>query len=324
MNRFIKLNIFLCFCLYAFSVLSQTYPNKSIRIVEPTGPGSAPDAVVRDIIPALNDSFGQQVYIDNKPGGNSLIGAREVVRSPADGYTIFHGNINNALNDLSPNVNNNCCRLGESLIPVTRLVSTPLVLVVNPSVQARTLKEYMALAKTQPNSLTYASGGAGSITQFLGELFKVKANVSIREVPYKAIGAELPDVIAGHINSAYLAPVVVAQHIKSGKLIALGVAGPKRVTIISDVPTFAEGGLQNVEAAGWNGIFVATGTSQAIVNRIFNDFNKVLNTPSARSHAIEMGYDFGSSTPEEFGNFIKSEISKWGQVIKDAKLKLDE
>ncbi len=324
MKNFIKLNLFLCFCLYAFTGLSQTYPNKSIRIVEPTGPGSAPDAVVRDLIPALNDSFGQQVYIDNKPGGNSLIGAREVVRSPADGYTIFHGNINNALNDLSPNVNNNCCRLGESLIPVTRLVSTPLVLVVNPSVQARTLKEYMAIAKTQPNSLTYASGGAGSITQFLGELFKVKANVAIREVPYKAIGAELPDVIAGHINSAYLAPVVVAQHIKSGKLIALGVAGPKRVSIIADVPTFAEGGLQNVEAAGWNGIFVATGTSPAIVNRIFNDFNKVLNTPSAKSHAIEMGYDFGSSTPEEFSNFIKSEIGKWGQVIKDAKLKLDE
>jgi tripartite-type tricarboxylate transporter receptor subunit TctC len=119
-----------------------------------------------------------------------------VVRSPADGYTIFHGNINNALNDLSPNVNNNCCRLGESLIPITRLVSTPLVLVVNPSVQARTLEKYINLAKTQPNSLTHASGGTGSIAQFLGELFNVKSNVAIREVPYKAIGAELPDFIA--------------------------------------------------------------------------------------------------------------------------------
>ncbi len=139
---------------------AQNYPTKTIRIVEPAGPGSAVDTAVRDILPTLNEGFGQQVFIDNKPGGNSLIGAREVVRAPADGYTIFHGNINNALNDLSTNVNNNCCRLGDTLIPVTRLFSTPLVLVINPNVKARTLKEFMALAKSQPDTLTYASGGA--------------------------------------------------------------------------------------------------------------------------------------------------------------------
>ena len=128
---------------------AQNYPTKTIRIVEPAGPGSAVDTAVRDILPTLNEGFGQQVFIDNKPGGNSLIGAREVVRAPADGYTIFHGNINNALNDLSTNVNNNCCRLGDTLIPVTRLFSTPLVLVINPNVKARTLKDFMAMAKSQ-------------------------------------------------------------------------------------------------------------------------------------------------------------------------------
>ena len=300
---------------------AQNFPSKTIRIIEPAGPGSAVDTAVRDIIPALNEVFGQQVYIDNKPGGNSLIGAREAIRSPADGHTLFHGNINNALNDLFPNTN--CCRLGESLLPVTRIFSTPLVLVVNPSVPAKTLKEFLALAKSQPELLTYASGGNGSITQLLGELVKINAGVSIREVPYKAIGAELPDVLAGHVNAAYLAPVVVAQHIKSGKLRALGVAQSKRVSIVSDVPTFTEAGLPNVEATGWNGIFVPAGTPVSVINRIHADITKVLNSPAAKAHGLEMGYEYGSESPEEFGNFIKAEIKKWGSVMKDAKIKVE-
>jgi tripartite-type tricarboxylate transporter receptor subunit TctC len=302
---------------------AQTFPSKTIRIVEPSGPGSAVDTAVRDILPNLIEGFGQQVFIDNKPGGNSLIGAREVVRAPADGYTIFHGNINNALNDLSTNVNNNCCRLGDTLIPVTRVFSTPLVLVVNPSVKARTLKEFIALAKSQPDGLTYASGGAGSITQLLGEWVKVKSGVSIQEVPYKAIGAELPDVMAGHVNAAYLAPVVVAQLIKSGKLVALGISSSKRLGILSDVPTFAEAGLPNVEAAGWNGIFLPAGTPPEVVSRVFTEFTKALSTPASKAHGAEMGYEYGSESPEEFALFIKSEINKWGQVVKDAKIKLE-
>ena len=302
---------------------AQNFPSKTIRIVEPAGPGSAVDTAVRDILPALNEGFGQQVIIDNQPGGNSTIGAREVVRAPADGYTIFHGNINNALNDLSTNVNNNCCRLGEALVPVMRLFSTPLVLVVNPNVKARTLKEFLALAKSEPDVLTYASGGPGSITQLLGELVKSKAGVSIQEVPYKAIGAELPDVMAGHVNAAYLAPVVVAQLIKSGKLIALGIASPKRLSLLSDVPTFAEAGLPNVEAAGWNGIFLPSGTAAPVVNRVFKEFTKALSSPAAKAHGAEMGYEYGSESPEEFNLFIKSEISKWGQVVKEAKIKLE-
>ena len=300
---------------------AQNFPSKTIRVIEPAGPGSAVDTAVRDIIPALNEVFGQQVYIDNKPGGNSLIGAREAIRAPADGHTLFHGNINNALNDLFPNTN--CCRLGEALLPVTRIFSTPLVLVVNPAVPAKTLKEFLSLAKSQPELLTYASGGNGSITQLLGELVKINAGVTIREVPYKAIGAELPDVLAGHVNAAYLAPVVVAQHIKSGKLRALGVAQSKRVSIISDVPTFLEAGLSNVEATGWNGIFVPAGTPVAVINRIHADITKVLNSPASKAHGLEMGYEYGSDSPEEFGNFIKSEIRKWGGVMKDAKIKVE-
>jgi tripartite-type tricarboxylate transporter receptor subunit TctC len=316
-----KFALMLVMSLFGLVAHAQNFPSKTIRIIEPAGPGSAVDTAVRDILPALTEAFGQSVFIENKPGGNSMIGAREAIRAPADGHTIFHGNINNALNDLLPG--SNCCRLGEALLPVSRIFSTPLVLVVNPTVPAKNLKEFLALAKNQPDALTYASGGTGSITQLLGEMVKITAGVNIKEVPYKAIGAELPDLLAGHVNAAYLAPVVVAQHIKSGKLRALGVAQGKRVSIIAEVPTFAEAGLSQVEATGWNGVFVPAGTPVSVINKIHAEITKVLSTPAAKARGNDMGYEYGSESPEEFGNFIKAEIKKWGSVMKDAKIKFE-
>jgi tripartite-type tricarboxylate transporter receptor subunit TctC len=304
-------------------VQAQTFPSKPIRIVEPAGPGSAVDTAVRDLVPELNRLMGQQVIIDNKPGANGLIGAKEVVRAPADGYTLFHGNINSALSELSASGNNNCCKLGESLIPVSKLFSSPLVLVVNPSVPAKTLKEFLAYASSHPDQLTYASAGGGSITQLLGELVKTTAGVSVKEIPYKAIGAELPDLLGGHVSAAYLAPVVVAQLIKSGKLTALGVASSKRVSIISQVPTLSEAGLPNVEASGWNGIFVPQGTPSAVIEYLHDQFSKALLTPQAKLHGEEMGYEYGSTSPKEFGDFIKSELTKWSKVAKEAHVAIE-
>ena len=270
--------------LYLNLAHSQAFPSKTIRIIEPAGPGSAVDTAARDLAPKLSEALGQQVIIENRAGANSAIGAREASRAPADGYTLFHGNINNALNDLL--TANTCCRLGEALIPVTRLIISPLVLVVHPSVNAKNLKELLALAKAQPALLTYASGGTGSITQLLGELIKTTASVNLREVPYKAIGAELPDLLAGHVLVAYLAPVAVAQHLKSGKLRALGVAAGKRVTLVADVPTFAEAGLAGVEASGWNGIFVPAGTPPALIARLQGDIARILATPTYKARTI--------------------------------------
>jgi tripartite-type tricarboxylate transporter receptor subunit TctC len=300
---------------------AQTYPNKLVKIIEPAGPGSAVDNAARDLIPGLSEIFGQQVIIDNKPGANSAIGAAEAARSPADGYTLFHGNVNNALNDLL--TKNTCCKLGDALEPVTRVVSVPLVMVVHPSLGVNNLKEFIQLAKTDPQRITSASGGAGSITQLLGELTKSRAGIKMTEIPYKAIGAEMPDLLGGHVMVAYLAPVVVAQHIKSGKLKALGVAGPKRITIISDVPTLAEAGLTGVEASGWNGIFVPKGTSTTIINKLFTDLNKVMSTDAYKAQAATYGYDIGSESPESFKQFLRSEIVKWDKVIKDANIKIE-
>jgi tripartite-type tricarboxylate transporter receptor subunit TctC len=312
-------------CLILFTSMglsySQSFPSKTIRIIEPAGPGSAVDSAARDLAPKLAEALAQQVIIDNRPGANSAIGAREAARAPPDGHTLFHGNINNALNDLL--TNDPCCRLGEALVPVTRVVITPLVLVINPAVAAKDLREFLALAKGRPELLTYASGGPGSITQLLGELVKTKAGITLREIPYKAIGAELPDLLAGHVMAAYLAPVVVAQHVQSGKLRALGVASSRRVAMIPDVPTLVEAGLPGVEASGWNGIFVPHGTPAAVIRRLQSDIAKIFAAPAYKAQASEKGSELGGETPEEFSAFVRSEIAKWGMVIKDSRIKIE-
>jgi tripartite-type tricarboxylate transporter receptor subunit TctC len=305
----------------SWTAVAQTFPAKPVHLIEPAGPGSAVDVFARKLGISLGEKWGQTVIVDNKPGANSAIGAREAARSAPDGYTLFHGNINNSLNDVL--LNDACCKLTEAMIPVTLLTSTALVMVVNPGLGVKNWKEYLALAKSQPQALTFASGGTGSITQVLGTKLNMVAGLSVREIPYKAIGAELPDVIAGHVKTAYLAPVVVAQHIRSGKLIALGVAGSRRIPILPEVPTLAEAGLSDVEAAGWNGIFAPAGTPRAIVQKLQADIASVVQAPAFKAEAIELGYEPGGGTPEEFTGFIKSEMNKWGRVIKDAKIKVE-
>lgn len=311
----------LLLCAAPLLVHAQSFPSKPIRIVVPAVPGSAVDVNARRIAPGLSEGLGQSVIVENRAGANSAIGAREVARAAPDGHTLLHGNVNNSLNDLLSA--DNCCRLNEALIPVVKLFSTPLVMVVHPSVAATTLKEYMALGKSQPQLLTFASGGIGAITQLLGEKIKSAATIGVREVPYKSIGAEMPDLLAGHVMTAYLSPVVVAQHIKSGKLRALGVAGPHRISTIPEVPTLAEAGLPGVEAAGWNGLFAPAGTPPAIVRRLHQETVKVLASAPIKADSLTLGYEIAGDGPEEFGAFVRAEISKWGRVIKESNIKME-
>ena len=311
----------LLLCAAPLLVHAQSFPSKPIRIVVPAVPGSAVDVNARRIAPGLSEGLGQSVIVENRAGANSAIGAREVARAAPDGHTLLHGNVNNSLNDLLSA--DNCCRLNEALIPVVKLFSTPLVMVVHPSVAAVNLKEYLALGKSQPQLLTFASGGIGAITQLLGEKIKSAATIGVREVPYKSIGAEMPDLLAGHVMTAYLSPVVVAQHIKSGKLRALGVAGPHRISTIPEVPTLAEAGLPGVEAAGWNGLFAPAGTPPAIVRRLHQETVKVLASAPIKADSLTLGYEIAGDGPEEFGAFVRAEISKWGRVIKESNIKME-
>ena len=297
----LRFSLVLAGLLLVGSAMGQAYPSKPVRWIVPTGPGSAVDVFARRIAPKLSESLGQPVIVENRPGANSMIGAREVARSAADGYTLFQGVINNALNDLvTPDP---CCILNEKLVAVTRLISTPLVMVVHPSVPA--------------------SGGTGAITQMVGELLKSTTGVQVREVPYKAIGAELPDLTGGHVSTAFLAPVVIRDHLRSGKLRGLAVAGPERVSIIPDIPTMAEAGFPAIDGIGWNGIFVPAGTPQPLVERLQQEISRVLRTKEMQDDAVTMGSQTGGERPEEFAAYVRSEIRKWSKVIKDANIKVE-
>ena len=199
---------------------SQSFPSKPIRIIVPTIAGSAPDVRVRQIAPKLSEAVGQPVIVDNRAGANGTIATQLAAKSPANGYTMFYGLINNALNDvLYPN---SCCRLNRELIPVAHFTVTPLVMVIHPGIPANTLAEYIRLGKSRPGLLTYASAGPGSITQILGEWIKLKSSANILDVPYKSVGAELPDLLGGQITTAYLNPVAIAAHVQARAGISVG------------------------------------------------------------------------------------------------------
>ena len=307
--------------LWASFANAQTWPTKPLRWIVPTGPGSAVDVNARRVAPRLGEALGQPVIVDNRPGANSMIGAREAARAAPDGYTLLQAVVNNALNDLvAPDP---CCILNDKLIAVTRLYTTPLVMVVHPSVAANNLKEYVALAKAKPQALTYASGGNGAITQMVGELLKVTAGIQLREIPYKAIGAEMPDLAGGHVLTAFLSPVVIRDHVRSGKLRGIAVAARERLAILPEIPTTAEGGFPGVEGSGWNGIFVPAGTPPAIVNRLQQEIARVLLSKEVQDDALTLGTQAGGETSEQFAAFVRAEIQKWGKVVKDAGIKVD-
>ena len=306
--------------LWSGLAFSQAYPAKPLRWIVPTGPGSAVDVNARRVAPKLSEALGQPVIVENRPGANSMIGAREAARSAPDGYTLFQAVVNNAINDaLAPDP---CCVLNDKLVAVTRLYTTPLVMVVHPGVQAATLQEYVALAKASPNSLTYASGGTGAITQMVGELLKLTAGIQVREIPYKAIGAELPDLTGGHVSTAFLSPVVIRDHVRAGRLRGIAVAARERLAILPDVPTMAEAGLP-IEGLGWNGIFVPAGTPPAIVERLQQEIAHALRNKEIQDDALNLGTQAGGERPEEFAAFVRSEVQKWGKVIKDAGIKVE-
>jgi len=316
----VRFALLLAGLLLSFSSFGQTYPSKPVRWIVPTGAGSAVDVTARRVAPKLSEALGQPVVVENRPGANSMIAAREVARAPADGHTLLQAVVNNALNDLlTPDP---CCLLNDKLVPVTRLISTPLVMVVHPGVPAKNVKEYVALARSQPNQLTYASGGTGAITQMVGELLKSTTGIEVREIPYKAIGAELPDLTGGHVSTGYLASVVIRDHIKSGKLRGLAVAGRERVSIIPDVPTMAEAGFPGIEAIGWNGIFVPAGTPRPVIDRLQQEIARIMATKEMRDDAVTMGSQVGGDRPEEFAAYVRSEIEKWGKVIKAANIRI--
>jgi tripartite-type tricarboxylate transporter receptor subunit TctC len=292
-----------------------------MRILVPAPAGSSPDIRARQIAGKLAESLGQPVLVENRPGGAGLIAAREAAKAPPDGHTMLLALINNAISDvLKPDP---CCRLNRELLPVSRFTMTPLLLVVHPSLEARTLIDYIQAVKQRRGAMTYASHGPGSISQLVGEWMKSETGTELLEVPYKAVNAELTDLVGGTVMTAFPVPQVVASAVKSGKLRALAVLGPSRISMLPDVPTMREAGLPGMEALAWNGIFVPAGTPQPVIDRLHRELVRAYNAPDVRSQVIGTGSYVAADTPAEFAAFIRAEHDKWGKVIREAKIKAE-
>jgi tripartite-type tricarboxylate transporter receptor subunit TctC len=289
------------------------YPNRPIRMLVGFAPGGGTDTTARALTPKLSERLGQQLIVDNRPGAAGNIATEITTKAPADGYTILMGTI--AALSINPTLYGNLpFDPLRDLIPVTRAVDSTNILVVHPSVQAKTVKDLIALAKAKP--LNGGSSGIGGAGHLALELFNVMAGTKINHIPYKGGGPAMIDLLAGQINLIFATAASAIPHIKSGKINALAVTTSNRSKLVPDLPTVSEAGLKGFEANNWYGVVVPAKTPRPIVDRLNKEFTAVLNMPDIREILFKQGLDAAPSTPEAFGAYIESETAKWAKVIK--------
>ena len=277
-----KLVTLLCIALTGTAAYAQSdYPKRPVRLVLSFGaPGGAPDTIARTIAPKLSEMWGQQLVVDPRQGAGGIVGTEIAAKSAPDGYTLVLVSPSHAINPaLHSKMPYDSVR---DFTPVTQLAQTPNILLANPSVPARSVKELVALAKGKPGTLSYGSAGVGSSQHLAGELFKEMAGVNLVHVPYKAASATNVDLIAGRIQLAF-GSVAAIPHVRSGKLVALGTATARRSSALPDVPTIAEAGVPGYEAAAWYGVLAPAGTPRAIVAKLHDDFKRAAQSPDVRS-----------------------------------------
>jgi tripartite-type tricarboxylate transporter receptor subunit TctC len=301
------------FCSAASAADSGAYPNRPIRMIVGFAPGGGTDTTARALTPKLSERLGQQVIVDNRPGAAGNIATDITTKAPADGYTILMGTI--AALSINPTLYGNLpFDPLKDLAPVSQAVDATNILVVHPSVAAKSVKELIALAKTKP--LNAGSSGVGGAGHLALELFNVSAGTKITHVPYKGGAPAMTDLLGGQINLVFATAASAVPHIQSGKIRALAVTTTKRSQLVPDLPTVAEAGLPGFEANNWYGLVVPAKTPRPIIDRLHKEFVAVLNMPDIKDVLFKQGLDAAPSTPEKFGAYIKSETAKWAKVIK--------
>jgi tripartite-type tricarboxylate transporter receptor subunit TctC len=293
-----------------------------VRIVVPVAAGGATDIIARTLAPRLNAVWNQQVLVDNRPGGGSNIGFEIVAKAPADGYTLLLAQPPFTVNvSLYRKLAYDPIR---DFSPVTLAVTGANVLVVHPSVPARTLKDLIALAKARPGQLSYASSGNGTSPHLSGELFKSMAGVDIVHVPYRGASQSVTDLIGGHVDMAFVSLSSVVPQLKAKRLRALGTTSRERSALMPELPTFSEAGLNGFEVYGWYGFVVPVGTPREIVARLHGDITAALANPEVLQTLNGVGLEaVKPNTSEEFGAFLRAEIIKWGKVVQQSGAKAD-
>ncbi len=296
---------------------AQVYPTRQIELVVPFVAGGTTDNIARLMAQRFTESWSQTAIVSNRPGGGSTIGTAVVAKSPPDGHTLL---VTTFAFAVAPALQKVAFDPAKDFAPITELASLPLMLVVHPSVPAKTLKEFIALAKANPAGLDYASSGPGTSTHLAGEMFKSMAGVNLVHVPFKGNAEVMNALLGGHIRVYFsLVPTVLA-HVKAGTLRALAVTTEKRLPYLPDLPTIAEAGYPAYEISSWQGVFAPAGTPRDIVGKINGELAGMLSSPVVRERMSHEGADPVGSSPQEFSKRVASEIAKWSKVAKDAGL----
>jgi tripartite-type tricarboxylate transporter receptor subunit TctC len=302
------------------SAHAQDFPNRPIRMMVPFTPGGGTDLLARIVAQKMSEGLGQPIVVDNRPGANTLIASEALVRAAPDGYTLLMQTNNLAAN---PTLYRGKIPFDtlKDMAPVSLVAGNPHVLVVNPSVPAKDLKEFIALAKSKPGTITFASAGSGTVNHLSGELLKMLAGIDMMHVPYKGSGSVMPDLLGGQVNALFAAMPTVTGHIREGKLRAIAVTTPKRFRGLPDVPTIAEYGYPDYDFSSWFGILAPAGTPRPVIDRLQAEVVKALRDPGVQERLKD--YEIFGSTPDEFARFIRADIDKTAKIIKASGATID-
>jgi tripartite-type tricarboxylate transporter receptor subunit TctC len=318
----LPLSLTLLCCAAGAAQAASSFPARPIRMIVAFAPGGGTDIIGRIAAQGITTHLGQQVVVDNRPGAGGNIGTALVARAAPDGYTLVTaGTGTHAINpSLYTKIPYDALK---DFTPVTLVAATPYLLVVNPSVQASTVKELVALARAKPDALNMASSGNGGMPHLAGELFKLMTQVQMTHVPYKGTGAVFSDLIGGQVQVLFGDIVATSPHVKSGKLRALGITSLKRSANLPEFPTIAETGVPGYDAVGWFGVFAPAGTPRPVVDALQQAIAKYVNQADVRARLSTLGADVVASTPEQFGTIQRADLERWAKVVKAAGIRID-
>ena len=307
--------------LTALPVLAQTFPAKPVRFIVPFPPGGPVDTTARIVAQKLSEQWGQQVVIDNRAGAGGMVGAEAAAKAPADGYTVFVCSIHHSVwPGMKPKLSYD---IEKDFVPLTFGARFPIILVANPSVSATTIAELITLAKKNPGKLSFGSSGNGGGTHLAGELFNMQAGTELQHIPYKGSAPAMTDLLGGQVNLMFSDAPTALQHIKAGKVRALGIANAQRSDLVPGVPAIAESGLPGYEAYSWAAFVAPAGVSKEIAAKLSVDIAKALSQPDVKQRLMDVGAEAAPTTADQFGKLLNTEIVKWTKVVKAANIQPD-